>query len=147
MSGPPPTSSSSSPSSQTGLPTEYTNLLNELNRTIHRERPRDIIQFCANWFNKRLEDQRIDFIQHSSYDPRNPQSPLCMYIDVNGRLLFSTDKHPSGTNRDNLRRTLCTDFATLRRSTTRILLLSKQSSPHRHLLFSPSPISLLKPLL
>lgn len=57
-------------SSSTGLPTEYTNLLNELNRTIHRERPRDILQFCANWFNKRLEEQRIELINHSSMDPR-----------------------------------------------------------------------------
>src|SRR5271156_588136 len=108
MSGPPPTSSSSSsPSSQTGLPTEYINLLNELNRSIHRERPRDIIQFCANWFNKRLEDQRIDFIQHSSYDPRNspspfppplPPNPMCESV-INHRLLFSTNKHPSSKDR------------------------------------------------
>ena len=67
MSAPPP-----SPSSQTGLPTEYINLLNDLNRVMHRERPRDILQFCANWFNKRLEEQRIELIHHSSYDPRTP---------------------------------------------------------------------------
>ena len=65
---------SAPPLSQTGLPTEYTNLLNDLNRTIHRERPQDVLQFCANWFNKRLEEQRIELIHHSSYDPRMPVS-------------------------------------------------------------------------
>jgi cAMP-dependent protein kinase regulator len=64
-------------SSQTTLPTEYTTLLNELNRTIHRERPRDILQFCANWFNKRLEEQRVELINHSSYDPRTPLKLFC----------------------------------------------------------------------
>ena len=67
MSGPPP-----SLSSQTGLPTEYTNLLNDLNQSILRKRPQDILQFCANWFNQRLEEQRIELIHHSSYDPRTP---------------------------------------------------------------------------
>ena len=63
---------STSTPSQSGLPSEYVSLLNDLNRAIHRERPRDILQFCANWFNKKLEDQRIELIHHSSYDPRMP---------------------------------------------------------------------------
>jgi len=71
-----PLQAMSAPSASASLPIEYTNLLNELNRTIHRERPQDILQFCANWFNKRLEEQRIELIHHSSYDPRLPPNFL-----------------------------------------------------------------------
>jgi len=65
---------SSYSSSQSTLPAEYTALLNDLNRTIHRERPRDVLQFCANWFNKRLEDQRTDLLHGNSLDPRRAPS-------------------------------------------------------------------------
>lgn len=40
------------------LPKEYVNELNELNKEVQRQAPKDILQFCANYFNKRLEDQR-----------------------------------------------------------------------------------------
>lgn len=68
-------------SGQGGLPAEYTSLLNDLNRTIYREKPRDVLQFCANWFNKRLEEQRTELMHHSSLDPRTfPQSFTCPRI-------------------------------------------------------------------
>src|SRR5579859_1112969 len=68
-------------SGQGGLPAEYTSLLNDLNRTIYREKPRDVLQFCANWFNKRLEEQRTELMHHSSLDPRTfPQSFTCSCI-------------------------------------------------------------------
>ncbi|PWN27692.1 camp-dependent protein kinase regulatory subunit [Jaminaea rosea] len=40
------------------LPAEYTHLLNDLNRDVMRAAPSDPLQFCANWFNARLEQQR-----------------------------------------------------------------------------------------
>lgn len=42
----------------TTLPSEYAAILNELNRDVLRARPSDPTQFCANWFNARLEQQR-----------------------------------------------------------------------------------------
>jgi cAMP-dependent protein kinase regulator len=57
---------------QSPLTQEYTSILNDLNRTIHREKPRDVLQFCANWFNKRLEEQRTDLLHTTSLDPRLP---------------------------------------------------------------------------
>lgn len=43
------------------LPTEYTILLNDLNRDVLRNRPADPLQFCASWFNAKLEEQRKSF--------------------------------------------------------------------------------------
>ncbi|KZF19617.1 putative camp-dependent protein kinase regulatory subunit [Xylona heveae TC161] len=47
------------------LPIEYTNELNTLNREILKHQPSDVLQFCANFFNRRLESQRAEFLlQH-----------------------------------------------------------------------------------
>lgn len=43
------------------LPTEYAILLNDLNRDVLRNRPTDPLQFCANWFNAKLDEQRKSF--------------------------------------------------------------------------------------
>lgn len=40
------------------LPKEYVNELNELNKEVQRQAPKDVLQFCANYFQKRLEEQR-----------------------------------------------------------------------------------------
>ncbi|KAK0552442.1 hypothetical protein OC845_001708 [Tilletia horrida] len=40
------------------LPSEYARILNDLNRDVLRARPLDPLQFCANWFNSRLEAER-----------------------------------------------------------------------------------------
>ncbi|KAN0064209.1 hypothetical protein ACQY0O_003376 [Thecaphora frezii] len=47
----------------------YTNLLNDLNRDVLKARPADPLQFCANWFNARLEDQRKQLLAQVSSDP------------------------------------------------------------------------------
>ncbi|MCJ1288340.1 hypothetical protein MMC26_007695 [Xylographa opegraphella] len=47
------------------LPSSYTNELNTLNREILRSQPQDVLQFCANFFNRRLESQRHEFILSS----------------------------------------------------------------------------------
>lgn len=40
------------------LPKEYVYELNELNKEVQRQAPQDVLQFCANYFIKRLEEQR-----------------------------------------------------------------------------------------
>ncbi|KAI9824926.1 MAG: hypothetical protein M1832_001531 [Thelocarpon impressellum] len=43
------------------LPPEYVNELSGLNREVLRARPADVLQFCANYFQRRLESQRAEF--------------------------------------------------------------------------------------
>lgn len=43
------------------LPPDYSNEINALNRLIIKDKPNDILQFCANFFNRRLESQRAEF--------------------------------------------------------------------------------------
>lgn len=44
------------------LPVSYQNEINALNREILRDEPKDILQYCANFFNRRLESQRAEFL-------------------------------------------------------------------------------------
>lgn len=48
------------------LSAEYTHLLNDLNRDVMRASPADALQFCANWFNAKLEEQRRSFVANRS---------------------------------------------------------------------------------
>ncbi|KAF8897400.1 cyclic nucleotide-binding-like protein [Infundibulicybe gibba] len=36
----------------------FDGLVNDLTRDVHRAQPKDVLQFCANWFQTRLEEQR-----------------------------------------------------------------------------------------
>lgn len=47
------------------FPTPYTDEIDALNREILGAKPVDILQFCANFFNRRLETQRAEFIASS----------------------------------------------------------------------------------
>ncbi len=44
------------------LPLSYQNEINALNRELLKAEPTDILQFCANHFNRRLEYQRAEFL-------------------------------------------------------------------------------------
>lgn len=44
------------------LPLSYQNEINALNREVLKHQPTDILQFCANFFFRRLESQRAEFI-------------------------------------------------------------------------------------
>ncbi|MCJ1410127.1 hypothetical protein MMC19_004212 [Ptychographa xylographoides] len=44
------------------LPSSYTNELNTLNREVLKAQPKDVLQFCANFFNRRLESQRAEYL-------------------------------------------------------------------------------------
>jgi len=50
------------------LPPDYSNEISALDREILKHQPRDILQFCANFFNRRLESQRTEALlsQHHS---------------------------------------------------------------------------------
>jgi cAMP-dependent protein kinase regulator len=51
------------------LPSDYLNEISALNRQVLDQNPHDILQFCANFFLRRLESQRAEFLlspQHSS---------------------------------------------------------------------------------
>ncbi|KAF2655437.1 camp-dependent protein kinase-like protein regulatory subunit [Lophiostoma macrostomum CBS 122681] len=51
------------------LPPDYSNEISALNREILKQQPADTLQFCANFFLRRLESQRAEFLlsqQHSS---------------------------------------------------------------------------------
>ena len=59
------------------LPSTYTNELKKLNREILRSQPTDVLQFCANFFNHRLEVERAEFLplsKQSSEDTGAPES-------------------------------------------------------------------------
>ncbi|KAL4075985.1 cyclic nucleotide-binding-like protein [Scleroderma yunnanense] len=40
------------------LPSTFDSLIADLTRDVHRVQPKDALQFCANWFQHRLEEQR-----------------------------------------------------------------------------------------
>src|SRR5437763_1277077 len=44
------------------LPSTYLNELKSLDREILKSQPSDILQFCANFFSRRLESQRAEFL-------------------------------------------------------------------------------------
>ncbi|KAG9070885.1 hypothetical protein KI688_008426 [Linnemannia hyalina] len=44
------------------LPQAYAEILNDLNQKVISAQPQDVLQFCANYFNQKLEEQRIRFL-------------------------------------------------------------------------------------
>lgn len=44
------------------LPSDYTNEISALNREVLKNQPQDTLQFCANFFQRRLESQRAEFL-------------------------------------------------------------------------------------
>lgn len=74
------------------LPPDYSNEIAALDREILKNKPHDILQFCANFFNRRLESQRTEALlsqQHSSPQGRAENT-------FPGNNPFSTS--PSGGN-------------------------------------------------
>ena len=54
------------------LPPDYSNEIAALNREVLKHQPQDVLQFCANFFLRRLESQRAEFLlsQHSTHKGR-----------------------------------------------------------------------------
>ncbi|ORZ14398.1 cyclic nucleotide-binding-like protein [Lobosporangium transversale] len=44
------------------LPQAYAEILNDLNQKVIAAQPQDVLQFCANYFNSKLEEQRVRFL-------------------------------------------------------------------------------------
>jgi cAMP-dependent protein kinase regulator len=51
------------------LPAEYLQEIESLTQEVQQSHPADILQFCANFFARRLESQRSDFLLSSSKSP------------------------------------------------------------------------------
>lgn len=47
----------------------YSDILDELERDLRRERPSDVLQFCANYFNGKLAEQREILLSQTNLDP------------------------------------------------------------------------------
>ena len=47
------------------LLSNYTDEISALNRAVSKQRPKDVLQFCANFFNRRLETQRAEYLAAS----------------------------------------------------------------------------------
>ncbi|KAF9585330.1 hypothetical protein BGW38_002870 [Lunasporangiospora selenospora] len=52
-------STSSQSPTHRSLPPAYAEILNDLNQKVITAQPQDVLQFCANYFNHKLEEQRI----------------------------------------------------------------------------------------
>ncbi|KAJ3004655.1 hypothetical protein HKX48_001111 [Thoreauomyces humboldtii] len=50
------------------IPAEFTEVLKELNKDILAQQPQDVYQFCANFFQRKLEQQRISHFSSSQTD-------------------------------------------------------------------------------
>ncbi|KAF5847578.1 hypothetical protein GGP41_000275 [Bipolaris sorokiniana] len=65
------------PTALMSLPPDYSNEISTLDREILKHKPHDILQFCANFFNRRLESQRTEYLlsqQHASHQGRAENS-------------------------------------------------------------------------
>lgn len=46
---------------------EYTQLLTELHADYCRDEPKDVLQYCANFFNRKLQEQRVLFREQQGH--------------------------------------------------------------------------------
>ncbi|PFH52539.1 hypothetical protein AMATHDRAFT_1944 [Amanita thiersii Skay4041] len=66
----------------------FDSLLAELTRDVHRAQPKDVLQYCANWFQSRLDEQRVqmrDALAQNAFSlPRDIPSELYVDVPLNG---------------------------------------------------------------
>ena len=55
---------------------EYTQLLTELHEVYCKDQPHDVLQYCANFFNRKLEEQRTSYFreQHHGLGKKHPEN-------------------------------------------------------------------------
>jgi cAMP-dependent protein kinase regulator len=74
------------------LPSAYLQEIESLNKEVLRSRPTDILQFCANFFGRRLESERAEFLLSTS--PPTAQDSKMSRSTFPGRL--GTNANPFG---------------------------------------------------
>ncbi|KAF9247157.1 cyclic nucleotide-binding-like protein [Melanogaster broomeanus] len=63
----------------------FDSLVADLTRDVHRVQPKDALQFCANWFQSRLEEQRTrtrDALAQRGLSSSHEQLPTDFYVDT-----------------------------------------------------------------
>ncbi|KAH0536741.1 hypothetical protein FGG08_006413 [Glutinoglossum americanum] len=77
------------------LPSTYLNELKSLEREILKSQPSDILQFCANFFNRRLESQRAEYLLALQHPPlgSKPNMAESTFPGLSG-----TSTNPFGAN-------------------------------------------------
>lgn len=60
------------------LPQAYAEILNDLNQKVISAQPQDVLQFCANYFNAKLEEQRVRFL--ATGKAHSPFQALSIYL-------------------------------------------------------------------
>jgi cAMP-dependent protein kinase regulator len=82
------------------LPPDYANEISALDREILKHQPNDILQFCANFFNRRLESQRTEYLLSHS----NQQGRGTAENSFPGNNPFSTSPSGSGFAKTQMHR-------------------------------------------
>lgn len=62
---------------QFGYADEYTQLLTELHNVYCKDQPEDVLQYCSNFFNSKLEEQRYLYLRQSQapFQGKHPHTP------------------------------------------------------------------------
>ena len=82
-------------------------LINDLTRDIHRVQPKDSLQFCANWFQSRLEEQRARTRDLIASRQVSISAPSELFVDaalsgVNGTPTLAPFPRPRSSLRDSI---------------------------------------------
>jgi cAMP-dependent protein kinase regulator len=85
----------------------FDSLINDLTRDIHRVQPKDSLQFCANWFQSRLEEQRARTRDLIASRPASLSAPSELFADaalsgVNGTPTLAPFPRPRSSFRDSI---------------------------------------------
>ncbi|CAO3590049.1 unnamed protein product [Absidia cylindrospora] len=69
-----------------GYADDYTQLLTDLHNDYCRDEPANVVQYCADFFNRKLAEQRTLFREqrNSVFNGGNEHHPLATNDDING---------------------------------------------------------------
>lgn len=97
----PLTSHPSADSHSPPLPAGYTHEIAALEREVHKQQPVDVLQFCANHFQRRLESQRHEFLlaQQHSTSTKGPGMAESTFPGTNPFQQSSSNAHPGPMQR------------------------------------------------
>ncbi|KAG0324812.1 hypothetical protein BGZ99_001428 [Dissophora globulifera] len=80
------------------LPQVYAEILNDLNQRVISAQPQDVLQFCANYFNQKLEEQRMRFLAAARNAPQqNREIPQFLPALIPPTLSISSPKATHAT--------------------------------------------------